>query len=142
MGIVLITTELLLPEFVLLFFGIAALFVGILLAGGVPMPLWLSVTLFAALSLFQVLFVRRFFKIWFTGRNIQDADDLEDFLGCEASVVAGFGKDSQRDTVEFCDTPWDATSLLYHPKRRFRDRCSHRPDQNRTHRSTAPAIRH
>lgn len=109
-GFVLIVAEFALTTFVVIFFGIAALLVGLLLWAGLPASYGVPYLLFAALSLGLVLVLRSRFRDWFTGRTISaDADD--DFIGHEVRIESGFDPAQPgRGRVAYRGASWDARS--------------------------------
>lgn len=107
-GIVLVIAEFAFPGLIVVFFGFAAIFVGLALYAGLPDGNGIPFIVFSTLSLMQVFFLRRCFKTWFLGASFENADELEEFIGHEAVVVSGFEDGAIRGRVEFKGTNWAA----------------------------------
>ncbi len=110
-GIILLILEVMTPGLVFVFFGLAALVLAALVAlwPGCP-PVWQTV-IFAALSVFFVLALRRSFKRVFTGqrRNVSENGLADDFVGHHVVVTAAI--DGLRPgRVSLNGTNWQAVS--------------------------------
>ena len=101
-GLGLLGLELLLGSFYLLFLGLAAIIVGLLVMFGASGPLWLEWVLFIVFSSGLVLLLRKPLLGKFVIRNeIGDADTLvgQVAVATEAIPPAGIGRVEMRGTV-------------------------------------------
>ncbi len=110
LGVVLILAEFAVPGLVLLFFGLGAIATSLLILAGLPSGAW-SIAAFSVLSLAFLFGLRKRLGSVFKGKvntgRIESEDS--DFLGMEAEVASGFGKDNPRKgRVSFRGTQWDA----------------------------------
>jgi membrane protein implicated in regulation of membrane protease activity len=109
-GFVLIVAEFMLSSFIVVFFGLAALCVGLLLWAGMTDAYGLPYLMFAALALGSVLLLRSRFQEWFVGTTIS-ADVDDDFIGHEVRVASGFDVASPgRGKVDYRGASWDSKS--------------------------------
>ncbi|MCB1683796.1 MAG: NfeD family protein [Pseudomonadales bacterium] len=109
-GFVLIVAEFVLTRFIVVFFGLAALCVGLLLWAGMTDAYGLPYLMFAALSLGSVLLLRSRFQEWFVGTTIS-ADVDDDFIGHEVRIASGFDAASPgRGKVDYRGASWDSKS--------------------------------
>lgn len=110
-GIVLILTELLATSIVAVFFGVAAIVVGLLLHFGLIESYSVQFMVFGVLSLALLLAVRGHFKRWFVGytadNNEQPSRFSED-IGSRVTVHADFTHGAGR--VILNGVQWDAES--------------------------------
>ncbi|MEO3866544.1 NfeD family protein [Rheinheimera fenheensis] len=110
-GIVLILSELLATSVVAVFFGIAAIVVGLLLHMGVIESYSIQFLLFGVLSLVLLFSVRGHFKRWFVGytadSNEQPSRFSED-IGSRVTVHSDFVHGAGR--VVLNGVQWDAES--------------------------------
>jgi inner membrane protein len=108
LGVVLIAAEMLLNAFIIIFFGIAAVIVGILLKLGMPETNGLPYVVFGVLSVALLVLLRSRFQSWFKGGSIRAERD-DDFLGRDAVVESGFDAASpDRGKVTYRGASWDA----------------------------------
>ena len=110
-GFILILLEFVAPGLIVIFFGMGAFTVGIMIFAGLPSDGSLPFFIFSGTSLGYLLLLRRFFKKWFTGRTIsnQETGEDEDFIGNVAEVVSGFEKGQiYSGRVKYRDALWDA----------------------------------
>jgi len=109
-GFLLIIAEFVLTSFIVVFFGIAALLVGLLLWLGMTAAFGIPYLVFAAFSLGSVLLLRSRFKEWFMGRTIS-ADVDDDFIGHEVRIESGFdAANPKRGKVAYRGASWDSHS--------------------------------
>lgn len=110
-GIVLILTELLATSIVAVFFGIAAIIVGLLVHFGVIESYSMQYLLFGILSLLLLFTVRGRFRRWFVGytadNNEQPSSFSED-IGSRVTVHHDFVQGAGR--VVLNGVQWDAES--------------------------------
>ena len=111
-GFVCIILEFMIPGVLFVFFGISAIFVGLLtIMFGLPSGHGIPYLVFTILSVGQIVFLRKKFKSWFTGKTLTgDENTLEEYIGKEATVVSGFEGDSNKGTVQFKGANWNAVS--------------------------------
>jgi inner membrane protein len=110
-GIVLILSELLATSIVAVFFGIAAIVVGLLLNAGVISSYSNQFLIFGLLSLSLLLAVRGHFKRWFVGYTADSSEQpsrLADDIGRRVSVHSDFSHGAGR--VVLNGVQWDAES--------------------------------
>ncbi len=110
LGLVIMSMELFLPGFILLFFGLGAVLTGLLM---VFMPLGVNaqLVLFTVLSIGTLVSFRRYARGYFTGRvsnkDISGAG-MELHTGETAIVTEDILPNSPRGKVEFHGTAWNA----------------------------------
>ena len=114
-GIGLLIAEALVSGFIAVFFGVAALLVGLLIWAGMPSDGALPWILFSMFSVGLLLLLRNKLADWFTGGTSGDSAGSgaeDDFLGFEAVVTSGFGPtDGGRGTVSFRGAGWNARAV-------------------------------
>ena len=76
-GVVLILAEFAMTGVILVFFGVAALLVGLLLWAGVDMSLNTQILVFGALAIGLLLMARDRVRTWFHGKSEQASDGIE-----------------------------------------------------------------
>ena len=113
-GVLLILSEFVLPGVILMFFGVAAILVSIVVFVGLADGLGSQLVIFSALSLVLLFSLRKYFKSWFVGASKSAGNgggevDLDEFQGKEVTVVepipaGGYGK------VELKGASWKASS--------------------------------
>jgi membrane protein implicated in regulation of membrane protease activity len=110
LGFVLIGAELFVNAFILVFFGIAALVVGVALWLGLPHANGLPFIVFSVASVGMLLLLRSRFQDWFKGGSTAAETD-DDFLGFDAQVESGFDAATPtRGKVSFRGASWRARS--------------------------------
>lgn len=110
-GIVLILSELLATSIVAVFFGIAAIIVGLLLNFGLIESYSLQFLLFGVLSLLLLFSARGRFKRWFVGYTADSGEHpsrLANDIGSRVTVYADFSQGAGR--VVLNGVQWDAQS--------------------------------
>ncbi|HSG53049.1 MAG TPA: NfeD family protein [Rheinheimera sp.] len=110
-GIVLILSELLATSIIAVFFGIAAIVVGLLLNAGVITSYSYQFLLFGVLSLGLLLAVRGHFKRWFVGYTADSTEQPSRFsedIGSRVTVHTDFNQGAGR--VVLNGVQWDAES--------------------------------
>lgn len=111
LGLVLILSEFIVPEFVIFFFGLGALLNSVLtaifpgLAANIPFQVltWLGLS---AVSLFSL---RKYLSGWFRGRKFEE-DDQTDWIGRAAKVTEEIAPDKQ-GRISLNGTTWVAESF-------------------------------
>ena len=110
-GILLILMEFAVPGLIVIFFGIGALAVGLLIWVGMPTDYGLPFIMFSVISVGALLLLRKRFKLMFVGNTITGGTGSEDddFLGRQAEVESGFdGNKLDKGRVFFRGTQWQA----------------------------------
>lgn len=109
-GLILLVLEAMVPGIFLLFFGLGALAVALLLVlfpGLGPGAQWL---LFAAFSVGSLLCLRRQLARMFTGKRSAIADGLTDDFEGQSAAVTGAIRPGQPGKVEMHGANWEASS--------------------------------
>lgn len=90
-GVVLILAEFAMTGVILVFFGVAALLVGLLLWAGVDMSLNVQILVFGALAVSLLLMARDRVRSWFHGKSEQASDGIEVLVpGTPVSALGEF----------------------------------------------------
>jgi len=112
-GLLLLLGEVLVPGFILFFFGVAALIVLLLISIVPPLAgmFWLQLILWIVLSVVLVFFLRKKFSGTFQGRMFRS--ELEDFVGHEAEVLEDISPD-KAGRIKYRGTTWSALSEKEH----------------------------
>jgi inner membrane protein len=106
-GLVLFLLELVLPGFVIFFFGVGAWITALLCLVTEP-GVNLQVVVFAVTSVLSLLIFRKMIqKRFFYVREDRSAAVEDEFTGKEARVISDFGAD-KRGKVDFKGTTWKA----------------------------------
>ncbi len=117
LGIVMILAEFVIPGLIIIFFGIAALVVGLLAWWGALTDTTYQLWLFGILSGGLLLTLRSRFKPWFQGgalvADTQTPDD--DYIGHYATILEGFENGDGFGKVSYRDTRWDAKTANSKP---------------------------
>ncbi|MDQ3068850.1 MAG: NfeD family protein [Acidobacteriota bacterium] len=106
LGLVLVVLELASPGgFFVLFFGLAAIAVGLLSVAGLDLPLWMELALFSVLSaVFLLLFRSPIMRRMQLDRGMDDVDSLK---GEPAKALEDFGP-GDTGRVELRGSTWSA----------------------------------
>ncbi len=108
-GLVLLLLELVMPGFVIFFFGVGAWITALLCLFADP-GINVQVIVFAVTSVLALLIFRKMIQNKFIYSKDDRSDAVEDeFTGKEAVAMGDFGSD-RRGKVEFKGAPWDAES--------------------------------
>ena len=108
-GLVLLLLELVMPGFVIFFFGIGAWITALVCLIANP-GINLQVVIFAVTSVAALLVFRKMIQNKFIYSKNDKSDAVEDeFTGKEAKAIADFGSD-KKGKVEFKGTSWNAES--------------------------------
>ena len=105
-GFILMTAEVVTPGFILFFFGLAAVLVGVL-CFFIPLSETLQLLLFAAFSIVTLLTLRKQMKSLFTGRSTASFDDV--CIGSHATVTSRIAAPLD-GKVELNGVLWNATA--------------------------------
>ncbi|NGP52669.1 NfeD family protein [Thioalkalivibrio sp. XN8] len=93
LGVLLILAEFAFPGVILVFFGIAALLIGLALWFGVGLSLNMQILLFGVLAVGLLVLARKRVKNWFRGKSEHASDGIE-------VLVLGTGVVAQEDFVD------------------------------------------
>lgn len=106
-GLLLLAAEMAVPGgIVLLFFGAAALVVGLLVAPGLAIPAWMEFALFSLLAVGSLLTLRGPIQRWLK-RSQMPAVEVDSLLG-ETAVLAQDLAPGARGQAELRGTTWSA----------------------------------
>lgn len=111
-GFVLLVSELAIPGFIIMFFGVGAWIVALLLWLGVNLSFAHQLFIFLIGSLGSLILFRQFGKKFFKGKVSVSAQSLEDVKGEKATVVAEIVPNTLNGRVEFHGTVWNAESEM------------------------------
>jgi|SRR6056297_886653 len=107
-GLALILLEFVIPGFVIIFFGVAAWFVFILVSIFPGMAFWVQLMIFSVLSLGTLIFLRRSLKKKFFSENEgAGSESVDDFIGRTALVEKAISK-AKNGKVNFKGASWEA----------------------------------
>lgn len=109
LGLVLMLSELVLPGFVIMFFGIGAWITALCIFFGVADQFNVQLVIFLASSVLSLVFFRKHGKRYFTGKVSAKLDDIDDVKGARAVVVEDISL-QRPGKVEFHGTNWNATA--------------------------------
>lgn len=107
-GLVLFVLELMVPGFIIFFFGVGAWVTAIVCLIGDP-GINLQIIIFAVVSLLALSALRRIIQKKFFYKESHDTNVDDEFTGREAMAVIGFGG-IVKGKVEFKGTTWTAES--------------------------------
>lgn len=107
-GLALLIGEMVTPGgLFMLFFGMAAVLVGVLAGIGIGGPLWMQWTLFAVFSLLMLIFLRKKFKaFWSTSPGDKQIDELIGQVALVSEKISG----NKTGKVELRGAQWNARS--------------------------------
>jgi membrane protein implicated in regulation of membrane protease activity len=110
MGLVMFLLELVIPGFIIFFFGLGAWLTAVVCLLGNP-GTNLQILIFAVTSILLLIILRRIIRNKFFFSKGTQSDDVEDeFTGKEALAKSDFGG-IQTGKVEFKGTTWNAESI-------------------------------
>jgi membrane protein implicated in regulation of membrane protease activity len=112
-GLVLLLSELMLPGFVIVFFGIGAWITAALVAVGLLPGLNAQLLVFLASSVLSLVLFRGKGMKYFKGdvsRPMKSGDTFDDIRGQRAVVIAAITPNMPGGQVEYHGTPWSAES--------------------------------
>ncbi len=110
LGVVLLTMEVLTPGFVIFFFGVAAMLVGVICWLAKPSEAW-QMILFAGLSVVTLLTLRRRVRTILDGRRRNGGEGIDDVcVGRRALVTVPVGPPPREGRVELDGTGWNAVA--------------------------------
>ncbi|MEZ5595232.1 MAG: NfeD family protein [Pseudomonadales bacterium] len=108
LGFAAVIAELFLTSFIVVFFGVAAIVVGMAIWLGLPAEGGWPYFLFGMVSLGLLFGLRSHFQRWMKGR-VADSGVDEDFIGREARVISGFTADEPgRGRIDYRGSGWNA----------------------------------
>lgn len=106
-GIVLIVAEFLVPGVVIVFFGVAAIVVGLLLGCGIALPISAQLIIFGVLGLVLLFALRARFTALFHGASTAEANGVEIFSPGETAEAISAFQDG-RGKVTLRGAQWQA----------------------------------
>lgn len=110
-GLGLVLLEFIVPGVVLVFFGVAAWFVTLLVWTGVLDNSAAQLAVFVVASLALLFGCRRYVKKWFVGDSQNDSPEgIEDILGKNVTVIADIPGGPATGKVELKGAEWNARS--------------------------------
>jgi inner membrane protein len=110
-GLVLLVSELMLPGFVIIFFGIGAWITAALIALGLLPTFNAQLLTFLVSSILALVLFRRKGKRWYEGRvsgQMAPGSSMEDLHGQRAVVISPILPNTPGGKVEFHGTSWNA----------------------------------
>ncbi len=109
LGLAFFLLELIIPGFVIIFFGFGAWVTSLICLLANP-GLDLQIIIFSITSILSLILLRKMFTKKFFNEGVSAPDILDDeFIGKEAIVIEDIAKGS-RGRIEFKGTPWTAVS--------------------------------
>jgi inner membrane protein len=109
-GLVLLLSELAIPGFIIMFFGVGAWIVAIFMWLGIDLSFSAQLFVFLVGSLGSLVVFRRYGQRYFKGKINTGMQSLEDVKGEKATVVADIVPNALDGKVEFHGTIWNAES--------------------------------
>lgn len=107
-GLITLFIEFLAPNFILFFFGVSGIVVG-LLCLFIALSINAQLSLFIILSIASILILRKRFKTYFYGEAAPDTQEEDAFEGKLVSVLTAIASEKP-GKVEFQGTTWTAYS--------------------------------
>ncbi len=108
-GIIGVGLELILPGFIVIFFGCGALFTGVAKLIFESLSTEAQLVIFVVSSIVLLLVFRKMLKKRFFEKKIESTDELADeYIGKQAVALTDF--ENSRGEVEFKGSKWDANS--------------------------------
>lgn len=112
-GAVLAALELVAPGMVIIFFGLAAILIGLLIMAGVSMSIPASILLWFILSLALVLIFRNLaLKIFPSDSSYGLVEDDVDAIGAVVPVITDVADDHSNGRIEYGGTSWQARTRV------------------------------
>jgi membrane protein implicated in regulation of membrane protease activity len=110
LGLVLILAEFIMPSLIVIFFGVGALSVGLMVWWGWVDDTTYQLWLFGLISGALLLGLRKRFKTWFAGGSLVADTDTpdDDYVGHYATVTEGFSDGQNFGKVSYRDAHWNA----------------------------------
>ncbi|HMQ70754.1 MAG TPA: NfeD family protein [Ignavibacteria bacterium] len=112
-GIFLLIAELIMPGFVIFFFGIGALITSLLIYMFDLNSIFIQMIIFMVVSILCLVLLRRIFTKLFQGKVSGDKVLKDDFIGRKAIVINEIKPNSLKGKVEINGTNWEADSEFY-----------------------------
>lgn len=115
-GILFLFAELIMPGFIIFFFGIGALVTALCtLLFGIE-NVAVQILIFIASSMLSLVFLRNFFSKLFKGKVDAKGKVNDEFIGRKVMVVREIKPNSLKGKVELNGALWEADSEYYIPK--------------------------
>ena len=112
-GIVFLFAELVMPGFVIFFFGIGALVTALLAFFFNINSVIIQLLIFIGTSILSLVILRRSFSQLFKGKISNEKEVSDEFIGKRAKVISEIKPNSLNGKVEFNGTNWEADSDFY-----------------------------
>ena len=110
-GVILMTSEFVIPGFIVVFFGLGACITGVAALLFPKLPFSWEIFIFAVLSVILLFAFRRFMPGVFKGKNIPACEDVDlDSVAGSTAVAVTDIKPEEPGKVEFRGTLWNATA--------------------------------
>lgn len=112
-GILFLFAELIMPGFIIFFFGIGALITALLtLMFGIE-SVAIQIIIFLAASMLSLVFLRKFFSKLFKGKVENKGGLSDEFIGRKVIVIKEIKPNSLKGKVELNGALWEADSEFY-----------------------------
>lgn len=115
-GIVFLIAELIMPGFIIFFFGIGGIVTSALTYFFDIKSILVQVIIFIGASVLSLVLLRKFFSNLFKGKMGSVKEIKDEFIGKRALVINEIKPNSLKGKVEFNGTHWEADSEFVIPK--------------------------
>ena len=112
-GIIFLFSELIMPGFIIFFFGIGGLVTSLSVYLFDIESVIIQIIIFLAPSMLSLALLRNFFSKLFKGKVGSDKLLHDEFIGKKAMTIKEIKPNSLKGKVEFNGTQWDADSEFY-----------------------------
>lgn len=112
-GIIFLFSELIMPGFIIFFFGIGGLVTSLSVYLFDIESVIIQIIIFLASSMLSLALLRKFFSKLFKGKVGSDKLLHDEFIGKKAMTIKEIKPNSLKGKVEFNGTQWDADSEFY-----------------------------
>lgn len=109
-GIIFLFAELIMPGFIIFFFGIGSLITALLTYLLNIDSVTVQIMIFLVSSLLSLILLRKFFGNLFKGKTGSDKVLKDEFVGKRAVVIKEIKPNSLKGKIEFNGTHWEADS--------------------------------
>ena len=112
-GIIFLFSELIMPGFIIFFFGIGGLVTSLSVYLFDIESVIIQIIIFLASSMLSLALLRKFFSKLFKGKVGSDKLLHDEFIGKKAMTIKEIKPNSLKGKVEFNGTQWDADSEFF-----------------------------
>ncbi|HMS33415.1 MAG TPA: NfeD family protein [Ignavibacteria bacterium] len=112
-GIILLFAELIMPGFIIFFFGIGSLVTALLTYLFNIESVIIQLMIFLVTSLLSLALLRKYFGKLFKGKTGSDKILKDEFIGKRAVVIKEIKPNSLKGKIEFNGTHWEADSEIH-----------------------------